>query len=182
MINENNNSILAEKHLNSRERENKAAVRDNRDNNKQREPTITDGGRHERLPQGGGERLSNPCKQTAPPSERKKKWGKKISEGMKRFYRKERLRIISGQKPKSSLLSPFPKKMRKAMSDLCYKYGYFHVGKLHTGTLYYDQETRRNMTAEESYARRYGIKFVEGDDTQPGTQPNTHPKPPQGRE
>ena len=184
MINENNNSILEESNLDNREREDKATVQDNRDNSKQREPPYAERGRHGRLPRNSKERLPNASKQSLTPSERKKKRSERISEGMKRFYRKERFRILSGEKPQSKLLSPFPEKMRKYMSDLCYKKGYFHIGKLHDGILYYDSETRRCRESEENGARRYGIKFVEAEenDTYPNTHPNTHHSPPEGRE
>ena len=164
MNNEINNSILAEKHSGNRKREDKAAVQDNRDNGKQREPPHARGVRHGRLPRGSGKRISDTSKQDSSPSERKKKRSERISEGMKRFYRKERFRILSGEKPQSKLLSPFPGKMRKYMSDLCYKKGYFHIGKLHDGILYYDNDTRRCKISEENGARRYGIKFLSAEE------------------
>lgn len=89
---------------------------------------------------------------------------------MKRFIRKERFMLISGQKHKSTFVSPFPKRMRKYMSGLCYRLGYFHTEKLHDGILYYDSQTRRSKTSEKFAAKRYGIKFV-------STEEEPHPNP-----
>lgn len=79
---------------------------------------------------------------------------------MKRFYAKERFRIVSGMKPKTKLVSVLPRRMRNYLSSLCYRRGYFHIGKLHDGTLYYDNRTRRSEAVEKSAMKRYGIKIL----------------------
>lgn len=80
---------------------------------------------------------------------------------MKRRIRIERLRLMSGGESKMAL-SMLPKKTRTAVNKLVKRHYFYKAGRVHNGTLYYDEQTDLSrMKPFSYYERRYGIRFVD---------------------
>lgn len=93
---------------------------------------------------------------------------KKKAETIKKKYRMERFRMMSGLPQETKWrVSLIPKRIRGAMWRIVRKYNYFKPDT-DTCTLYYDSQTKRLPNDykynEEYYIKKYGIEFVEGED------------------
>ncbi len=70
----------------------------------------------------------------------------------------ERVRIMGGMKQETDrILWIFPKKVRRAIYGLHYRYGYLYT--VNSYTLRYDAQTHRNPN-EARYTEKYGLQFL----------------------
>lgn len=121
--------------------------------------------RWERERANGNPRWSGIHKPTEESTEEEKKRYeascKKLSEGRKELFRKERQRIRWGMKQKTRLkvrLTPYPKNRAKVKWRMREQHNYFYDAE-HPEWICYDKETRRSE-AMEATARKYGLEIV----------------------
>ncbi len=80
----------------------------------------------------------------------------------RRTYRRELLRLLSGQQKESKItVSILSYRCRRRMTMLCYMYDYFRDPDINKSVVYYDEKTRRNGRAEAFAAKYYGVKFID---------------------